>query len=69
MKKIVSGLWKHKIISLIVLTAVIGGGYFLYQNNQSATAETRYLTQAAQTGTLIHPYQAAGKSQPQTKLT
>jgi multidrug efflux pump subunit AcrA (membrane-fusion protein) len=61
MKKIVSGLWKHKIISLIVLTAVIGGGYFLYQNNQSATAETRYLTQAAQTGTLISSISGSGQ--------
>ncbi|OGF26447.1 hypothetical protein A2477_00700 [Candidatus Falkowbacteria bacterium RIFOXYC2_FULL_47_12] len=61
MKKLLGGIWKHKIISLIVLATVIGGGYFLYQKNQSATAETRYLTEAAKTGTLISSVSGSGQ--------
>ncbi len=61
MKKVFSFLWRHKIIFLIVLTALIGGGYFFYQKSTRTQADVSYVTAAAAKGILISAISGTGQ--------
>ena len=43
---------KHKILSLVVLSMVSIGGYFLYQAYNPLIAQSRYVLAAVETGSV-----------------
>lgn len=60
-----AGLWKkalqHKIISVILTAAVVGGGYYAYNNLNAASAQTRYVLAAAGKGTVVASVSGTGQ--------
>ena len=61
MKKIFSFALGHKIISLIVLTAIITGSYFGYQKVKPTANDVQYITQAVEKGMLISSISGSGQ--------
>ncbi|MFI5205568.1 MAG: hypothetical protein ACHQVK_01375, partial [Candidatus Paceibacterales bacterium] len=56
-------LWAmtHKIISVIVIIAVLGGGYMWYKSSASAAGKVSYITAAAVKGTLVTSISGSGQ--------
>ena len=52
---------KHKILSVFLAVVLIGGGYYIYGNLNSSTAQTRYVLAAVQKGTLISSVSGSGQ--------
>lgn len=52
---------RHKIISLIVLAALIGGGYYGYNKLTGGKVQTSYVTSAVLKGTLITSVSSSGQ--------
>ena len=61
MSKVLRIIFQHKIIVIIIIFALIGGGYFEYKKITSTSAETRYVLAAVQKGTLINSISASGQ--------
>lgn len=61
MKKILSFVWRHKIIFLIILAVMAAGGYFVYQKINSKAGVVRYVTAAVQKGVLISSVSGTGQ--------
>lgn len=51
----------HKIISAIILLALLGGGYFGYKKYTSTAGNTRYVTAKAQRGTITASVSGSGQ--------
>lgn len=51
----------HKIISVIVLAAVLFGGYWEYGNLTSTSSETRYVLSTVATGTIVASVSESGQ--------
>jgi len=60
-KKIKSYFLAHKIISVVVLFAVLGGGYWGYNKFTSAALDTRYITAKVERGTIIASISGSGQ--------
>lgn len=53
MKKVLSWLWKHKIITLIVIIIIAGGGYYGYKKtSQTQESENQIKTATAEKGNI-----------------
>ena len=61
MKKIFSYIKNHKLISLIVLVILAGGGYWAYQKWFVSTPTVKYNTAAATRGTLVTSISGTGQ--------
>lgn len=61
MKKIIALIWGHKIVSLIVLAVIIGGGYFSYQKINAKESTTTYTTAVVEKGMLISSISGTGQ--------
>jgi HlyD family secretion protein len=51
----------HKIVSVVVLVVVLGGGWYTYSKATSTTGITRYVLGAASTSTIIAKVSASGQ--------
>lgn len=51
----------HKIISAIVIAAILGGGYYAYSKATAATSQNRYLLGTAATGTIVASVSESGQ--------
>jgi HlyD family secretion protein len=60
-KKILSLLRSHKFISLILIGIIIGGVYFTQSKLKAEEVTTRYVTAAAEKGTLITSVSGSGQ--------
>jgi HlyD family secretion protein len=60
-KAAVGAIWRHKIISIIVLIIIGGGGYFAYNKWLTPAAAVRYITAAAERGVLINSISGTGQ--------
>lgn len=60
-QKIFKEIMKRKIISLIVLAILVGGGFFGYKNFFSKQEETRYVLGTVEKGTLITSVSGSGQ--------
>ena len=58
-------LWKflgtHKIVTVIALVAVTGGGYWVYRGKTATTTETRYVLAAAAKDTIVTTVTGSGQ--------
>lgn len=61
-KKILQFTLSHKIASGIIALVVLGGGYYGYQKIYGNTSATRYVTAAAEKGTLIVSITGSGQT-------
>lgn len=61
MKKLFQIAKKHKIISLVILVAVIGGGYYVYGKYNSGSVQVSYTTAAVTKGTIITSVAGSGQ--------
>ena len=61
MKKIIIFLWRHKIFSLMILTAIITGSYFSYQKINTQEGGVSYKTQTVEKGMLILSISGTGQ--------
>ena len=60
-KKILNAIKKHRIISVILLLALIGGGYYAYSKIKGNNVQISYVTAAAEKGTLIVSVSSSGQ--------
>ena len=60
-KKIKTLIAAHKVISAIILLAVMGGGYGYYRSVTSTSGEVRYVTEMVQRGTVIASVTGTGQ--------
>lgn len=51
---------KRKVVLGIIILALLGGGYYAYQNYFVASSEVSYQTQAAEKGTLVSSISSSG---------
>jgi HlyD family secretion protein len=61
MQKILKIISKYKIISVIIIAAILFGGYFGYQKIKNKNATVRYVTAAAGKGTIITSVSGSGQ--------
>lgn len=61
MQKILKIISKYKIISVIIIAAILFGGYFGYQKIKNKNAAVRYVTAAAEKGTIITSVSGSGQ--------
>ncbi|MBU1202941.1 efflux RND transporter periplasmic adaptor subunit [Patescibacteria group bacterium] len=54
-------IWKHKIISLLVLVVLSGSGYFFYGRLHKTEASINYVTQTASKGMLVSSVSGSGQ--------
>ncbi|MFZ2555612.1 MAG: efflux RND transporter periplasmic adaptor subunit [Minisyncoccia bacterium] len=54
-------IFTHKIISLIVVAVLLGGGYWAYTSYASTDGETRYVLGTVERGTLVASVSASGQ--------
>ena len=66
--KIKSYFLAHKIISVIVLVAVLGGGYWGYNKLTSTALDTRYVTAKVEKGTIISSISGSGQVSASNQL-
>jgi multidrug efflux pump subunit AcrA (membrane-fusion protein) len=66
--KIRSALLSHKIISAIVLIALIGGGYYWYRVAHTGVTVTKYEVQSVATGTIATSVSGTGQTQAGTTI-
>lgn len=57
-------IWRHKIITAIVILALAGGGYFGYKALKGNTTETRYVLATVEKGTLVTSVTGTGQVLP-----
>lgn len=60
-KKILTFISLHKIVSGIIIVLLIGGGYFGYKTIKGKGETTRYVTAAAEKGTIIVSVSGSGQ--------
>jgi len=51
----------HKVISVIAIVVVLGGGWWMYGKATAASAQTRYVLGTAQKGTVVASVSASGQ--------
>jgi multidrug efflux pump subunit AcrA (membrane-fusion protein) len=68
MSKIKAFAIKHKIISAIIVIAVVWGGYTVYAAVNKPAAVTKYVVQAATQGTVISSVSGSGQVQADTTV-
>lgn len=56
-----TSIFTHKVISLITLAVLVGGGYWAYTSYASTDGETRYVLGTVERGTLIASVSASGQ--------
>ncbi|OIO17946.1 hypothetical protein COT27_03585 [Candidatus Kuenenbacteria bacterium CG08_land_8_20_14_0_20_37_23] len=61
MKKLITFIWGHKIVSLIILAAIISSGYFGYQKINAKESTTTYTTATIEKGMLISSISGTGQ--------
>ena len=61
-KKIKEKIFKHKILSLIVIIIIIGGGYWEYKSLTNTNGEARYILSEAAKGTIISSVTGTGQT-------
>ncbi len=61
LKKIFMFALNHKIISVIVILAVIGGGYYWYKYASQNSGKVSYLTTPAEKGTIVSSISGSGQ--------
>lgn len=61
LKKIFNSVVKHKIISLVALLAIIGGGYYGYNKFYGGNVRVSYITSAVEKGTLTTSISSSGQ--------
>jgi len=54
-------IFKHKIISAIIILCLLGGGFWGYKSLTNTTGETRYILAAATKGTIISSVSGTGQ--------
>lgn len=59
--KIKNYIFAHKIISAVVLMAVLFGGYEIYKNYTSTTTQTKYIVTAVEKGTVVSVVSGSGQ--------
>ena len=52
---------QHKILAVILVIVILGGGYYAYSKLNSGTTETRYVLAAVQKGTLVASVSGSGQ--------
>jgi HlyD family secretion protein len=67
--KAISYVWKHKIISLIVLVALIFIGKSVYSKFTNTSGQTRYVTTQAVKGTVVSYVSGTGQVSSSNQLT
>ena len=60
-KRTVSAILAHKVLSLIILVAVLGGGYEIYRSAAAANAAPQYTLAMAHLGTLTQTVTGTGQ--------
>ena len=64
-RNVFAGTWKyalgHKVISGIVLVALLGGGYYAYGRLTSTSGVTRYIVGTVATGTIVASVSGSGQ--------
>ncbi|MFA6353628.1 MAG: efflux RND transporter periplasmic adaptor subunit [Candidatus Paceibacterota bacterium] len=58
----------HKIISIIIIIAVLYGGYSIYIKITSSAGETQYITTKVQKGTIISSITASGQVESSSQI-
>jgi multidrug efflux pump subunit AcrA (membrane-fusion protein) len=66
--KIYKTILSHKIISAIVVLAVIGGGYYWYNASKSGATVTKYVIEKATQGTVSASVTGSGQTQAVTQI-
>jgi RND family efflux transporter MFP subunit len=61
LKGLLGAVTRHKIIALVIVAAVAGGGYHLYRSSKSGAGETRYVLAKAAKETLIVSVSGSGQ--------
>lgn len=61
MRKILRFILSHKILAIIILGAIVGGGYFGYQKLAENSGETKYTTAIVEKGMLISSISGSGQ--------
>ena len=69
LKKTAGIIFRHKIISLIVIIILLGGGFWGYQSLNNTGGETRYVLAAATKGTIISSVSGTGQVSASSQLT
>jgi HlyD family secretion protein len=59
--KVLKAILQHKIITIIIIFALIGGGYFGYNKFNSSSAENSYVLATVEKGTLITSIPGTGQ--------
>lgn len=67
-EKLKSYFLAHKIISVIVLVAVLGGGYWGYNKLTSTAGDIRYITAKVEKGTIISSISGSGQVSASNQL-
>jgi multidrug efflux pump subunit AcrA (membrane-fusion protein) len=66
--KIYKTIVSHKIISIIAVLIIIGGGYYWYSNSQSGVTITKYVIEKATQGTVTASVTGSGQTQVVTQI-
>ena len=53
-------IFKHKIISLIIILCLLGGGYWEYTSLNNTSGQTRYVLADVTNGTIISSVSGTG---------
>ena len=67
--KIKNIVFKHKIISLIIILILLGGGYWGYKSLTNTSGVTRYVLAAATKGTIISSVSGTGQVSASDQMT
>jgi len=59
----------HKIISVIALIVILGGGWYIYSNATSTSGETRYVLGTVSTNTIVSSISESGQVSASNELT
>lgn len=62
--KIKNFVFKHKIISIIIIVALATGGFFAYKNLNKDSEETRYILTSVEKGTITTSVSGTGQVSP-----
>ncbi|HVM76912.1 MAG TPA: HlyD family efflux transporter periplasmic adaptor subunit [Candidatus Paceibacterota bacterium] len=62
-KKIGSAIKAHKVMSIIIAIAIVGGGYYWYRSAQGTSAPTKYVVGQASLGTVVASVSGSGQVQ------
>ncbi|MCX6713899.1 MAG: efflux RND transporter periplasmic adaptor subunit, partial [Candidatus Vogelbacteria bacterium] len=67
-EKIKKTVFAHKIISVIVLAVVLGGGYWTYGKLTDTSGETKYVISAVEKGTIVSVITGTGQVSASNQL-